>query len=816
MASGALPSLPVLTFRKNLTVNDMAKDPSKDEETSIKAVPTEEPYSGNDEKINLSYVDSETFVGDVYEDLRAIDLGDDGKERPIVTANDWSLRLISLEDDPTLPVWTLRLWFLSIGLSCFGAVLSEIFAFRPQTVYVSQLFLQTAAFILGKIMEELLPGPLNPRFPTQNNAFWRFINPGRFNIKEHVGIVIMSAAATHGALAINIFAADDLFYNVTMNPAIAIFTLLGSQLLGYGLGGMMRGFLVYPTSMVFPNLIPTIQMFDVLHRGHDNQLQKKRVKFFWTLFIIIFFWQWIPEYFAPLLTGLSVFCLARKNSAWVTRIFGGAAGNEGLGLFSLCFDWNYVGSGGSAYGALFQPIQTQLSLYTGVLICIISFCAVYANNVWNAKNFPFLSQLLFFENGTEYDQTLILNDDFTLNEDKLAVVGLPWYTATQTVSKIGASLSFGATITHIIVWHGKELWEALLAARAGTVEDDEGALLFASLLEMLIVHQVYKEVPFWWYTAMFVASMAISIATNYTGESELPWWAFFISVGFAAFFLPIISALYAILCFVPGTEDVARMLGAALVPGRPRANMYFTLYAYNSTEQGRSMTRDLKMGQYTKLPPRVTFTMQCLGAVIGALLNYLIMKIVIASNREILLSVQGTNVWSGAAIQSFNSDAISWGALAKQLYSPSGRYGIVPISILIGLAVPIPFWLLHRKWPKARFDSIITPMITVEIGYLAGGINSSVFNTFLLCIFSQFFIRKYHPRWFRKYNFLLSAALDGGTEVMVFVYSQTLTVNVRDNIMNSFAVGGAGGRVVDFPNWALNPVGNPDYCKRLT
>lgn len=153
-------------------------------------------------------------------------------------------------------------------------------------------------------MEELLPGPLNPRFPTQNNAFWRFINPGRFNIKEHVGIVIMSAAATHGALAINIFAADDLFYNVTMNPAIAIFTLLGSQLLGYGLGGtflfafllflsiltflgMMRGFLVYPTSMVFPNLIPTIQMFDVLHRGHDNQLQKKRVKFFWTLFIII-------------------------------------------------------------------------------------------------------------------------------------------------------------------------------------------------------------------------------------------------------------------------------------------------------------------------------------------------------------------------------------------------------------------------------------------------------------------------------------------------------------------------------------------------
>ncbi|KAJ6451993.1 hypothetical protein C8R47DRAFT_998254, partial [Mycena vitilis] len=82
------------------------------------------------------------------------------------------------------------------------------------------------------------------------------------------------------------------------------------------------------------------------------------------------------------------------------------------------------------------------------------------------------------------------------------------------------------------------------------------------------------------------------------------------------------------------------------------------------------------------------------------------------------------------------------------------------------------------------------------------GINSSVFTTFLLAVFSQFYLRRYRPRWFRKYNFLLSAALDGGTQVMVFVFT--------------FAVGGGSGTVVNMPNWALNPVGNPDYCQRLT
>lgn len=32
--------------------------------------------------------------------------------------------------------------------------------------------------------------------------------------------------------------------------------------------------------------------------------------------------RWIPEFIAPLLTGISIFCLARRNSAWVSRIFG--------------------------------------------------------------------------------------------------------------------------------------------------------------------------------------------------------------------------------------------------------------------------------------------------------------------------------------------------------------------------------------------------------------------------------------------------------------------------------------------------------------
>lgn len=70
----------------------------------------------------------------------------------------------------------------------------------------------------------------------------------------------MSSTATDSALAISVFAADELYYNIEPNYGVAIFTLLGSQMFGYGIAGLMRSFTVFPTYIVFPNLIPTVMI----------------------------------------------------------------------------------------------------------------------------------------------------------------------------------------------------------------------------------------------------------------------------------------------------------------------------------------------------------------------------------------------------------------------------------------------------------------------------------------------------------------------------------------------------------------------------
>lgn len=74
-----------------------------------------------------------------------------------------------------------------------------------------------------------------------------------------------------------------------------------------------------------------------------------------------------------------------------------------------------------------------------------------------------------------------------------------------------------------------------------------------------------------------------------------------------------------------------------------------------------------------------------IGTVVGAILQLIIMKDVINAQRPLLLSTQGSNIWSGQQVQSFNSQAVSWGALAKEFYGHGSPYAIIPYCKLLRL-----------------------------------------------------------------------------------------------------------------------------------
>ncbi|KAI0057185.1 OPT superfamily oligopeptide transporter [Artomyces pyxidatus] len=748
--------------------------------------PSDEKLSSVDEKAPYHKTDVESSTdSDVSEVL--------ADERDLVT------HVISLDDDPTLSPWTFRSFFLGIGLSAFGGVLAEIYYFKPQTVLVSTMFLAIIAYVLGIFMETVIP----------SRGIFRYLNPGPFNKKENAFIVIMASAAANSALGTEVLAVQRLYYNITPNAGASIFLLFSSQLLGYGLGGVMRSMLLYPTKMLYPGVLPLISMFDAFFKDSANN--KKRLRLFYIAFFAIFFWEILPEWMFPLLTGFSIFCLANKNSVNFTYIFGGSNGNEGLGLLSLCFDWQYISGG---YNPFAIPLRAQFSNLIGYILCMVVFVAVYYKNIWDAQNFPFLSQTLFYENGTEYNQTLILNDQYEVDKTLLAEQGLPFYASTWVVQLLTTNLGMAATFTHIIIWNYSDISAAWTWAKPSNLvkmwrefnwkfwQNDGVREIPADDADIDPHYRVmlnYPDAPNSWYVITLIISVVIALVVIYETHSTLPWWGFLISCLLAMLSILFFGSLYAMTGLGFIIQPFVQMIGGFLHPGKPMANMYFVLFSYNSVSQAQLLLRDLKIAQYTKLPPRAAFTAQIIGTLFGSVLNYILMNSIIDNQRDILLSIEGTNIWSGQQPQQYNSQAIAWGGLSHELFAVGKRYQWVAWAYVLGLFVPIPFWLIHKKFPKLRADYLYTPVICYYIGWLCVGINSSITSYFAIAWFSQWYLRTRYPRWFAKYNYILGAALDGGTQVMVFILS--------------FAVQGASGDSHLFPQWwGANQNGNYDWC----
>ncbi|PPQ78625.1 hypothetical protein CVT25_010589 [Psilocybe cyanescens] len=675
-----------------------------------------------------------------------------------------ALQVISTRDDPGLPVLTFRVVFLGVGLSAFSSVLGTIYTFKPQNATVSQLFCLIIAYVLGTAMAAL-----------PSHGLWRYINPGPFNIKEHTVIVIMSSTASSVATAMEIIAALDLFYDLRLNSAIAVFSIFSTQMLGYGMAGLLRTFLVYPTYAFYPSYISVVNLLQSLHFGGALNVKKRR--FFWIVFTAIFFWEWIPQYAFPLLTAISVVCLADNgHHDFVRNLFGGGSSNEGLGLFSFSTSWTLITQG----TPLVWPLQT-LGMGLGYLF----LTGGYYLNVFHGRNIPFMSTALFGVDGNSYNQSAVIDTDFKLNQDALATVGFPRYTTTYALSQLFYNLSLGSAFTYIIIWHWPELKAAF------------GGLRFLKKGHAEVDDPHYNaEVPQWVYGLLFLVSLAVGIGCSYAGPHGtvlIPAWSIIFFTRFS------ISIKYAV-----------QIIAAFLHPGKPIPVMYANLFGNSTSFQTLYLLQDLKLGQYTKVPPRMTFAAQMAGSIIGSIFNFTMMKIIVSNNREVLKDPIGTRVWSGWVVQQYNSASVAMGAFGKELFSigkPAG-YWIIPFALhveFIGLFVPLPFYIV---WRYSRPDSrsakamkyINVPVITLYIGWLPYSVNGQWWPCLVIGVFSQWWLRTRRPRWFVKYNYLLSAALDGGSQVILFVLS--------------FAVFGASGNAIPFPTWWGNSdTSSVDRCK---
>lgn len=116
---------------------------------------------------------------------------------------------VPITDDPTLPCLTFRTWFLGIVSCAVLAFLNRFFSYRQNVLSVSSVSAQIVVLPIGILMAAKLPRK-SIRIPATS---WSFsLNPGPFNLKEHVLITIFANSGSSGVYAVGIITIVKAFY----------------------------------------------------------------------------------------------------------------------------------------------------------------------------------------------------------------------------------------------------------------------------------------------------------------------------------------------------------------------------------------------------------------------------------------------------------------------------------------------------------------------------------------------------------------------------------------------------------------------------
>jgi hypothetical protein len=120
---------------------------------------------------------------------------------------------VSNIDDPDMPALTIRMWFVGLFLCTISSSVNVFFNFRQPAPSVIPLALLLIAYPFGKFLAFVLPITTYRIF-----TFEFSLNPGPWNIKEHVLVFIMANVAIGSPYALNAVVVSEFYYDIKVGP----------------------------------------------------------------------------------------------------------------------------------------------------------------------------------------------------------------------------------------------------------------------------------------------------------------------------------------------------------------------------------------------------------------------------------------------------------------------------------------------------------------------------------------------------------------------------------------------------------------------
>ncbi|KAG0025714.1 hypothetical protein BGZ81_006965 [Podila clonocystis] len=667
--------------------------------------------------------------------------------------------VVPITDDPTLPVITFRFWLLSFLFTALGATIQQYYFFRSTSGAFSIFFVNLVTYSLGRGLARILPQNKVTLFGHELS-----LNPGPFNIKEHALIGIAVSTGASAAYAIDILSATDIFLDYRINFLGSMIIIITTQCCGYGMAGLLRRYLVYPAEMVWWSNLVQVVFYNTLH--NTDQFQKIRLargwssmKFFWVVVTITFFYQLIPQWIAPVLIYFDWICWIKPFDMNFWALF---SSMSGAGIGSLSFDWTSIGG-----ATMWLPLSAQLCSFSGIIFNYwIIFPILWMNNALGMKTIgrPLTSRL-FTDDGVQFNINAALTDKYELNEEKYNK-GPPANMAPMyALGFMTSFIALAGCCSHVFFFHGKEIWAQWKSAVGSEKEDIHTKMM-----------KVYPEVPQYWYGAFYVIMAILAcIGCEFYG-TQLPWWGLLLALALGFVLTLPIGVMNAVTGYGPGLNVITELVIGYILPGKPIANMTFKCYGYMAMYMCNALMSDLKLGHYMKIPPRSMFVGQFWGTIVGGFFNYLTMILIIDAQRDALSKKKPdpNGLWTGQRVETFWGSGLIYGALGPaRMFSFQAKYWFVYIGFLIGFIAPGIIWLLSRKFPKYDWSKVNIAIFAGGMGAFPNGYSVGVLPSLFVALTSQWYIATYKKEFWKKYVFILSAALDTGaafTGLLIFLF----------------------------------------------
>ncbi|KAA1114252.1 hypothetical protein PGT21_001928 [Puccinia graminis f. sp. tritici] len=669
-------------------------------------------------------------------------------------------------DDPSLPVSTFRAWFIGIVWTIIGTGVNIFFQARLPGISINTFVGQVLALPAGRFLATVLPTHVFKLF-----GYSFSLNPGPFNAKEHLLITIMGNVTYGGQVGVYV---TDLiatlrikrFYGLGGRFSDAGFQLLmtiSTQMLGLGLSGMTRRFLVYPPMMIWPTSLASLALNNVFHDTSNpiaNGWKMGRYRFFLIVFVLYGLYFVFPDAVASFLGTFNWMTWIKPDSVNLAALTGSVSG---LGLNPwTTFDYNVASL---LRDPIITPLFSVINQFAGQLILGMIIPALWYTNTWNTGYLPINDNGVFDRFGKPYNISRVM-------DPKTQTLNVTAYEAySPTYLSAGNGIQYGfffamytALIVHVALYYHKELAEGFRSMWK-SASGREG---FTDLHNRLM--RPYKEVPEWWYLTILLFSLATGIAFNEHYETGYPVWALFVALAMSAVFVIPCGMVYAVTNTEVTMNVLAELIGGYLLPGKPIAVMLFKSYGFVSTAQAIGYAADLKIGHYAHIGPRHLFFAQMVASFVACFVGVGVLSWQI-TNLSDFCEPNQVNRFTCPGYRTYYTASVIWGAIGpERVYSAGRIYHALTYFFLIGAVVPIPLWYLAKKRGGSFWKYINVPV------FLAGSLNWSPYNMsyafpmLYVALFVNGYLRRFYFPWWSKYHWVLATSLAASIAVFGVIW----------------------------------------------